>query len=201
MLKPFFVLAGLALVIAWGVGSGALGFLARMLSRILVSDRRRDPPEVRRGGGVSGLPRPLARWVARRRELEAAVADLQAVAPAYHRSFEAGTGSVLEDRRRQAARRDFEDAVIHVTRALDALCADQDRLDDESRARLHEAGPVPDAAGLLRSFPWLPRQVHEIGTLHYRDDAPAFDRRLLELDEDLRRVEDALTHGRGAAYR
>lgn len=39
------------------------------------------------------------------------------------------------------------------------------------------------------------------GYLHFRDDLPRFEQALLELDEELSRVEQALTHERGLAYR
>ncbi len=114
---------------------------------------------------------------------------------------EAGAAGLLDDRRRQAVRRDFEDAVIHVTRSLDRWCIQLDALDEPAHARLREAGPLPDVRGLLREFRWLPREVHQIGHMHFRADEPAFEHALGELREQLLRLEQSLTRRRRRAYR
>lgn len=202
MLSPLVIVVLVALVIAVGVRSGAFALLARMTSRVLVSGRRREPPVVQRAGGLADLPPSLRRLVHRGRELGAAVDQLRQIAATYYGSFETSTSSLRDDRRHQAARRDFEDAVIHVTLAADGWCQALPQLDAESRARLSTAGPLPDVPGLLRRFPWLPRQVYEVGTLHFRSDAPDFEQRLWALDGQWRALEAALTSARAsAAYR
>lgn len=195
------VLLFVALPLVRGPGRDGIRLMLRKSSRLLVSGKRQAPPPVLRAGGLAGLPRPLAVLVGRRRQLEAAVHALLERAPAYHQTFEVPATDLLDDRRQQAVRRGFEDAVIHVARALDGYCHALRRLDDPSRARLHAAGPLPDVPGLLRRFSWLPRHVHGVGYLHFRDDLPRLQQALLELDEELSRVEQALTHERGLAYR
>lgn len=126
---------------------------------------------------------------------------LRELAPAYNRSFKTKTRGILDDRRRRALRRDFEDAVIHVARALDGWCEALRGLDEESRARLHAASPVPDVPALLQRFPWLPREVHQVGHLHFRDDEPRLEAEVLALDDALRELEHALLHQGARAYR
>lgn len=201
MLRISFILAFWGLVIAFAISSGLLSFCLRMLSRIFVSSRRRPIPTATRGGGLAGLPAGLAALVRSQRALEATIADLRALGPAYHRSFEPGHGGIRDDRRRQATRRDFEDAVIHVTRALDDWCIRFNALDEPARARLEAAGTVPDVHALLREFRWLPREVHQVGHLHFRNDEPAFEQRVFELGEGLHGLDEALTHQRAQAYR
>lgn len=201
MLQTVFILAFWGLVITIAIRSEAPSFLLRMLSRIFASDRRRPTPEVVRGGGLADLPEGLARLVRTQRQLEAAIADLRDVSPAYRRALEADEGSLWDGRRRQAIQREFEDAVIHVTRSLDAWCVDFDDLDDRTRQQLHAAGPAPDVHALLRDFGWLPREVYQVGHLHFRTDTEWFEQRLFELDGQLREFEDALTHQRVRTYR
>jgi hypothetical protein len=54
---------------------------------------------------------------------------------------------------------------------------------------------------LLERFPWLPREVHEIGHLHFSADEPLFEKALFELDAALWRVEEALTRKSPGLYR
>lgn len=204
MLKAFItllllVLAGLA--IAFVICSGALSLALRMMSRVLVSDRRRPTPTVLRGGGLVGLPEDLAQLVRSQRRLEAAIADLRDLSPHYHRSSEIEHIGIRDDRRHQALRRDYEDAVIHATRAMDEWCTGLDALDPRGRARLETIGSVPDVHGVLEEFRWLPREVVEVGHLHFRSDQGAFERRLFALGDQLRSFEEALTYERSQAYR
>lgn len=201
MLKALLILGFWSLVVAFAIRSGALSLSLRMLSRIFSGRHRRPVPAVVRGGGLAGLPEGLAGLLEHQRQLEAAITELSLLGPDYQRSFEEPGVSLAEDRRRQAARCDYEDAVIHTTRALDQWWRQHQALDERARARLRVVGPVPDVEGVLRRFPWLPRQLHQVGPMHFRDDLPAFEARVAELGEQLPRFEAELTHRSGQAYR
>ena len=202
MLGSFVGFAFVALLLVVGWRSGSFELALRMLSRILVSGKRRESPVSVREGGLAGLPDSLARLVRCGRQVDAAVTVLREQSPDYHRSFETPPQSLLDDRRRQAVRRDFEDAVIHVTRALDGWCRAHEALDESARLRLRSAtSAVPAVRGLLRDFPWLPRHVHEVGHLHFRTDEPEFERRVFALEQALREVDASLTSAAPLAYR
>ena len=198
----YILLALVILLFVMAVIKGRVfGVALAMLSRLFVSGERCEAPPLRRRGGLEGLSRPLVALVVRRRKLEAAVQVLRELVPAYHRSFETEVRGILDDRRRRALRRDFEDAVIHVVRALDGWCEALRGLDEESRVRLHATGAVPDVPALLLRFPWLPREVHQIGHLHFRDDEPELEAQVFALDEALQGVEHALLRQGAGAYR
>ncbi len=202
MFGPVVSFAFIALLLMVGVRTGTFEAALRILSRIFVSGRRRELPVVQRGGGLAGLPTSLAELLRHGRQLDAAVMVLRERSPAYHRSFESSVTSILDDRRQQALRRDFEDAVIHVARALDRWCEAMAKLDDRARARLDTAATsVPDAHDLLEDFPWLPRHVYQVGHLHFRSDEPEFERRVFALHDGLRHVEESLTRASPLAYR
>lgn len=183
------------------IKSRVFGVALALLSRLFVSGKRREAPPLRRRGGMEGLSHSLVTLVVRRRKLEAAVQVLRELAPAYHRSFETEARGILDDRRRRALRRDFEDSVIHVARALDGWCEALRGLDEESRVQLHATGPVPDVPALLRRFPWLPREVHQIGHLHFRNDEPKLEAQVFTLDAALQGLEHALLRQGTGAYR
>lgn len=192
----------LVMFVIVGVRSGAFATAARMLSRIFVSGERREVPKPVRGGGVAGLAEGLAALVTRGRELSATIEVLRELSPAYHRTFEEVDAGLLDDRRRHALRRDFEDAMIYVTRALDAWCVAHRQLDPQGRLMLARiGGELPDVEGVLRRFPWLPRRVVECGTIHYRADEQVFERALFEIDDAVQRLETSLTYEAHQAYR
>ncbi|MEM9453578.1 MAG: hypothetical protein AAGF11_05335 [Myxococcota bacterium] len=204
MLKAFITLLLLAfagLAIAFVISSGALSLALRMMSRVFVSGRRRPTPTVRRGGGLVRLPEDLAGLVRSQRQLEAAITDLRELSPTYHRSSQIEHTGIRDDRRHQALRRDYEDAVIHATRAMDQWRTCLGALDPRGRARLETLGSVPDVHGVLEDFRWLPRHVYQVGHLHFRSDQEAFERRLFALGDQLRPFEEALTYERTQAYR
>ncbi|MEM7159991.1 MAG: hypothetical protein AAF799_44545 [Myxococcota bacterium] len=194
MLDSVIGFAFIALLVVVGQRTGSFELALRMLSRIFVSGRRRDTPIATREGGVADLPDSLARLVRCGRQVDAAVTVLREQSPAYHQSFENSPTSILDDRRRQAVRRDFEDAVIHVARALDGWSRAHAALDETARLRLRSViAGLPAVDGLLRDFPWLPRQVYQVGHLHFRTDEPEFERRVFALDQALRDVDESLT--------
>ncbi len=178
------------------------------VSRLLVSGRRRPAPTPPRRGGLGGLEAPLAQLVQRGREVEAAIEDLDSLREDYRRSLDhAGLftapaddqRSLAEERRLVGIRRDFEDAVVHVTQALHRWQHQREQLDARAQARL--GAGAPRIRALLVRFPWLPRAVYQTGPLHFRDDVEDFEAALAEVGSQLRRCEEELLFGRESAYR
>lgn len=91
--------------------------------------------------------------------------------------------------------------MIHVTQALHELHGAEAGLDEQARRRLAAVGGARRAAEVLRRFPWLPRQVHEVGALHFRGDAPVFEEVVGEVDSELGRAEEELVCARAVVYR
>ncbi|MCH9683659.1 MAG: hypothetical protein K0V04_19630 [Deltaproteobacteria bacterium] len=180
--------------------------LLLLVSRLLTSGRRRPPPATPRRGGLGGLPAPLVELLTRGREVEAAVADLESVRSDHQQTRQTssplpGRSWLTNDRFVVATRRNYEDALVHVTRTLLQWCTAADSLDESSRALLSTLASRPDVAAILEAHPWLPREVYEAGSVRFRDDLERCEAKLGRLAVELRMCDDAVLLDRASAYR